>query len=64
MTDGEVSNPQSVIELAKMNSDTSSVHSFGLGSGCTRDLIIKVAEAGRGSYSFVLESDNLNKKVI
>jgi hypothetical protein len=42
----------------------SRVHSFGIGSGCSKYLVKEVAIAGRGSYSFVSDKDNLNVKVI
>ena len=41
------------------------IHSFGVGSGCSKYLVKEVAKAGRGSYSFVDErSENLKGKVI
>ncbi len=41
------------------------MHSFGVGSGCSKYLVKETAKAGRGSYSFVDEkSDNLKAKVI
>jgi len=40
------------------------VHTFGIGSGCSKFLVRECARAGNGSFSFVEENDNLNKKVI
>jgi hypothetical protein len=59
-----VSQPENVINLARNNADKARVHSFGVGSGCSKYLVKSVAKAGRGSYSFVEESDNLKGKVI
>ena len=65
LTDGAVSNPDKVIELAKSSSDKTRIHSFGVGYGCSKYLVKEVAKAGRGSYSFVDEkSENLKGKVI
>ena len=65
LTDGEVSDPDKVIQLAKQNNNKVRVHSFGVGFGCSKYLVKEVAKAGRGSYSFVDEqSENLKGKVI
>lgn len=65
LTDGEVSNPDRVIALAKENSDKVRIHSFGVGRDCSKHLVLEVAKAGRGSYSFVDEnSKNLKGLVI
>jgi hypothetical protein len=66
LTDGDVSSPQTVIELAKggASSGGASIHSFGLGNGCNRELVKNVAIAGRGTFSFVYEKDNLKIKVV
>ena len=65
LTDGDVSNPQEVIELARSESETSRVFSFGLGSGCDQNLVKNSAIAGRGTYTIVKDNDpNLNGLVI
>lgn len=53
-----------VIDLAKANSDKVTIHTFGVGNGCSKYLVKNVAKAGRGSYSFVEENENLKAKVI
>jgi len=40
------------------------VHTFGVGSGASQELVKGVAEASKGTYSFCSESDNLKVKVI
>jgi hypothetical protein len=65
LTDGEVDNPDSVIELARKSADTVKIHSFGVGRDCSKKLVNEVAKAGRGTASFVDESsDDLKGKVI
>lgn len=65
LTDGAVTNPDSVIQLARASADNARIHSFGVGYGCSKFLVKEVAKAGRGSYSFVDEkSENLKGKVI
>ena len=65
LTDGEVDNPEQVIDLARINQDKARVHSFGVGADCSKHLVKEVAKAGRGTYSFVdVKSDNLKGKVI
>ena len=65
LTDGEVENPNQVIELARKNSKTVKVHSFGIGNDCSKKLVNDVAKEGRGSASFVNDTSNdLNDKVI
>lgn len=64
LTDGEVNKPDIVINLAKYNSHRAQFHTFGIGNGCSKYLVKSVARAGRGSFSFVEENDNLKAKVI
>lgn len=41
------------------------VFTFGLGSGCDKNLVTKVAKAGRGTHTIVKDKDpNLNGLVI
>jgi len=41
------------------------VFSFGLGSGCDKNLVINSARAGRGTYTFVKDgAADLNSQVI
>jgi hypothetical protein len=63
LTDGEVDQPDQVIKLAKESK--SYIHTFGIGSDCSKYLVEEVAKAGCGSYSFVVDAnDNLKAKVI
>lgn len=48
-----------------MFKDSVRVFSFGLGSGCDKNLVKKVAQAGRGTHTIVQDGDpNLNGLVI
>ena len=65
LTDGAVRWPEQVIQQVKLHSDAVRVFSFGLGSGCDRDLVQKSALAGRGTSTIVRDNDqNLNGLVI
>jgi hypothetical protein len=43
LTDGEVDSPELVIELARENADKVKIHSFGIGTDISRNLIVAVA---------------------
>ncbi|OMJ65617.1 hypothetical protein SteCoe_37895 [Stentor coeruleus] len=64
LTDGEVSNSAGVINLIKAQAGNSKVHSIGIGNSVDRYLITESAKAGRGSASFVTNSNEIGKKVI
>mmetsp|Transcript_18986 Transcript_18986/g.21830 ORF Transcript_18986/g.21830 Transcript_18986/m.21830 type:complete len:247 (-) Transcript_18986:102-842(-) len=65
LTDGAVFDPEKVIELIKDNSQHFFVHTFGIGSGASTELIIDCAIAGKGKYYFVESSaSGLQSKVI
>ena len=65
LTDGDVGNNDQVVNQAKRHSDKIKVFTFGLGNGCDRDLVIRTAEAGRGTYTIVEDGcTDLNGKVI
>lgn len=64
LTDGAVNNANEIIQLAKLKNDENRVHTFGVGYGCSKFLVKELANAGRGSHSFIEETDNLKGKVI
>ena len=54
-----------MIAQAKSHSETTRVHTFGIGNGCDEELIKRTAIAGRGSYSFAIDNvTNLSGQVI
>lgn len=65
LTDGAVSNPDKVIGLAKKNRTADvRVYTMGIGSGCSRYLVEKLAFMGNGTFEFIDDNENLNEKVI
>lgn len=65
LTDGQVANTQAIINFAALNNEKARIHTFGIGSGCDKNLIKGVAKAGRGSHSLVSDtSSDLNGLVI
>lgn len=47
-----------------MKSPTRRIYTLGIGNGCSRYLVEKVAIMGNGKYVFVADNENLNEKVI
>lgn len=65
LTDGQVGNSQAVINQARFLNEDIRTHTFGIGTGCDSHMVIKTANAGRGSHSLVMDnSSELNAKVI
>lgn len=64
LTDGAVSDTDKIVQLIKKNRDACKVHTFGIGSGASTELIKKCAQAGHGHYSFIYNLDEIEKKVI
>lgn len=52
LTDGQVGNVQQIVDFVGQNTNKARVHTFGIGSGCDRNLVKETANAGRGSASF------------
>ncbi|XP_060064465.1 von Willebrand factor A domain-containing protein 5A-like [Ylistrum balloti] len=64
MTDGEVSNTNAVISLARKNVLTSRIFTFGIGSGASTSLISNVAKVTNGQATFVRDNEKLQEKVM
>jgi hypothetical protein len=64
MTDGEVSNTDEVIALAKANAATTRVFTFGIGAGPSRHLVQGLARAGRGTAEFIAPGERIEAKVL
>jgi hypothetical protein len=47
-----------------MKNATVRVYTLGIGSGCSRYLVEKLAIEANGKYEFVADNENLNEKVI
>ena len=55
LTDGMVNNPEEVVAQAGICNENIRVHTFGIGDGCDKSMVIGAAHAGRGSCSFVID---------
>merc|ERR1712110_1397688 len=64
LTDGDVSNSQSVIKLVKDNCRDARVFTLGLGSSASRNLVKGVARAGNGTSIFASLNEDLRPKVL
>eukprot|EP01124_Arcella_intermedia_P037149 TRINITY_DN987_c0_g1_i12.p1 TRINITY_DN987_c0_g1~~TRINITY_DN987_c0_g1_i12.p1 ORF type:complete len:848 (+),score=254.79 TRINITY_DN987_c0_g1_i12:225-2546(+) len=62
LTDGGVSNLQSVLQYVKFHIDEARIFSFGIGSGVSRPLVDGIAEYGRGKAEYV-DANNISLKV-
>lgn len=63
LTDGAVYNVPDLVQLVRKQKNTR-VFTFGIGDGCSNELIRDVAKAGNGKATFVKDSDRLQSKVM
>jgi Ca-activated chloride channel family protein len=64
MTDGQVTNTDEVIALAREHSKTTRVFTFGIGAGPSRHLVQGLARAGRGAAEFIAPGERIEPKVL
>jgi Ca-activated chloride channel homolog len=64
LTDGEVSNEDQVIALARAKRQTANVFAFGIGAGCSEHLVRGVAKASRGAAEFIYPGERIEPKVL
>ncbi|XP_046842403.1 von Willebrand factor A domain-containing protein 5A-like isoform X3 [Xenia sp. Carnegie-2017] len=64
LTDGSISNTDSVIQLVEKNSNNSRCFSFGIGSGASTTLVKGIAQAGKGAAEFIVSGERMQPKVI
>ena len=64
LTDGQVKFPGIVIDIISKNSGNCRVHGFGIGEDVDVSLIKKSAKAGKGSASFITNTEDIGKNVI
>jgi len=64
LTDGAVWDASSVIAAVRANQALNTVHSFGIGDGASRALVVGTAKAGKGSMFFVADSGDLESVVV
>mmetsp|Transcript_14877 Transcript_14877/g.10779 ORF Transcript_14877/g.10779 Transcript_14877/m.10779 type:complete len:89 (-) Transcript_14877:636-902(-) len=59
LTDGAVHNTEAIIDLIESQKGKCRVHTFGVGSGASPDLIKNGALAGGGHYSFIFKPEQI-----
>lgn len=64
MTDGEVTNTDDVIALAREHSRTTRVFTFGIGASPSRHLVQGLARAGCGTSDFIAPGERIETKVL
>ena len=52
-SDGGVSRVDELYSMTRENVNNSRLHSFGIGQGADRDVIINLAKSGKGVHEFV-----------
>ncbi|XP_061170035.1 von Willebrand factor A domain-containing protein 5A-like [Saccostrea echinata] len=63
LTDGQVWNVPEIVKLVKKQKNTR-IFTFGIGDGCSTELIKEVAKASRGKATFVKDNERLASKIM
>ncbi|XP_078314780.1 von Willebrand factor A domain-containing protein 5A-like isoform X2 [Crassostrea virginica] len=63
LTDGRVYTVPKIVDLVRKQKNTR-IFTFGIGDGCSTQLIRDVAKAGNGKATFVKDNDRLQSKVM
>ena len=64
LTDGEVTNTDAVLSLAKSNAARARIFTFGIGAGASHHLVNGLARAGGGTAEFIFPGERIEPKVV
>ena len=64
LTDGEVTNTDAILALAKAHSATTRIFTFGIGAGASHHLVRGLARAGGGTAEFIFPGERIEPKVL
>jgi Ca-activated chloride channel family protein len=64
LTDGEVTNTDAVLSLAKKNAARARIFTFGIGAGASHHLVSGLARAGGGTAEYVYPGERIEPKVV
>jgi Ca-activated chloride channel family protein len=64
LTDGEVTNTDAVIALAKRHAARARIFTFGIGAGASHHLVNGLARAGGGAAEFIHPGERIEPKVL
>ena len=65
LTDGAISNTQTVLDIIEKHNHETRVHSFGIGSGASKYLVNEIAHSGKGTATHIAKNDKqISAKVI
>jgi Ca-activated chloride channel family protein len=64
LTDGQVTNTDDVLALARAHADSARIFTFGIGPGASHHLVRGLARAGGGAAEFIHPGERIEPKVV
>ncbi|MDC0920049.1 marine proteobacterial sortase target protein [Candidatus Thioglobus sp.] len=64
LTDGQVGNEKEIIQTVRLNIDNDRLFTIGIGSAPNSHLMTKLADFGRGAYTFIGDINEVETKMI